>query len=89
VRIASFNLESLDLQPKTNLSIDERIRILRPQIVRLDADILCLQEVNSQHLAGHEERQLLALDRLIETTKYETFKVVSTTGLHDRDAADI
>jgi len=89
VRIASFNLESLDLQPKTNLSIEERIRILRPQFVRLDADILCLQEVNSQHLPGHEERQLLALDRLIETTNYETFKVVSTTGLHDKGAADI
>jgi len=89
MRIASFNLESLDLQSKANVSIEERIRLLRPQLIRLDADILCLQEVNSQHLAGHDKRQLLALDRLIETTKYETFNRVSTTGLHGAGAADI
>ena len=89
MRVASFNLESLDLQPKANSSIEERIRILRPQLVRLDADILCLQEVNSQHLAGHKERRLLALDRLVETTKYETFNRVSTTGPDNKGAANI
>ena len=28
--------------------LDERIALLRPQLIRLDADILCLQEVDGQ-----------------------------------------
>jgi endonuclease/exonuclease/phosphatase family metal-dependent hydrolase len=89
MRIATFNVESLDLRPKAVLPISERIRILRPQIERLDADILCLQEVNGQRAAPHEDRQLLALDRLLETTKYETYTRVSTTGGKGQGAADV
>ena len=65
MRLATFNLESLDLPPKAGMPLEARAEVLRPALERLDADILCLQEVNGQHVAGREERQLLALDRLL------------------------
>ena len=39
VSIATFNLMSLDDRPDRSLRLDERIPILRPQLIRLDADI--------------------------------------------------
>lgn len=89
MRIASFNLESLDLPPKADIALEERIRIIRPQIVRLDADILCLQEVNGQHEAGKKCRKLLALDQLLETTTYAQYERVHTTVHGGKGAADI
>jgi uncharacterized small protein (DUF1192 family) len=47
-RIATFNLENLDVDSVDGPPLDERIGVLRPQILRLHADILCLQEVNDQ-----------------------------------------
>ena len=46
MRIATFNLESLDLAPKASVPLDVRAKILRPALKRLNADVLCLQEVN-------------------------------------------
>ena len=45
VSIATFNLMSLDDRSDRSPSLDERIPILRPQLIRLNADILCLQEI--------------------------------------------
>jgi endonuclease/exonuclease/phosphatase family metal-dependent hydrolase len=73
MRLATFNLESLDLPPKAGMPLETRAEVLRPALERLDADILCLQEVNGQHVAGREERQLLALDRLLAGTKYASY----------------
>ena len=47
-RIATFNLENLDDGPGVSPPLAERIGILRPQLERVNADILCLQEVHSQ-----------------------------------------
>ncbi len=47
-RIAAFNLENLDDRPDLDPPLDERIALLRPQLLRLAADVLCLQEVNGQ-----------------------------------------
>ena len=63
MRLATFNLESLDLPPKAAVPIETRAAVLRPALERLEADILCLQEVNAQHVAGVKERRLVALDR--------------------------
>ena len=41
MRLATYNLESLDLPPKAKISLDERAEVLRPVLERLDADILC------------------------------------------------
>jgi len=73
LRIATFNLESLDDRPDLEVPLAARIRTLRPQLRRLEADVLCLQEVNGQHPPGGGERRLLALDRLLEETPYADF----------------
>lgn len=89
MRIATFNLESLDMPPRSRIDLDDRIRILRPQIERLDADILCFQEVNGQHVASQDERRLVALERLLETTQYEAYQRVSTTKPEGEGVTDV
>jgi endonuclease/exonuclease/phosphatase family metal-dependent hydrolase len=77
IRIATFNLENFDDKPDLQPSVIDRIAVMRPQLNRLNADILCLQEVNGQETAG-EPRKLLALQKLLEGTQYEDYFVVST-----------
>lgn len=77
VRIATFNVENLDDEPGRRPSLDDRIAVLRPQLVRVRADVLCLQEVHGQE-APNQPRSLAALQKLIRGTEYETFTVVHT-----------
>ncbi len=89
IRIATFNLESLDEPPRGRASLESRIRALRPQLVRLRADVLCLQEVNGQRSEKGQPRTLRALDRVLEGTDYERYhRVVTQTrtghGVRDR-----
>ncbi|GBD43263.1 hypothetical protein HRbin40_00732 [bacterium HR40] len=78
LRIASFNLESLDDRPDLDPPLEARIAVLRPQLLRLEADILCLQEVHGQKPAGGGPRRLLALERLLADTPYRDFHRIST-----------
>ena len=78
LNIATFNLENLDDKPGRGPTLDERIVVLRPQLIRLRADVLCLQEVNGQEEEG-QPRRLLALQELLEGTEYAGFHQVSTT----------
>lgn len=89
MRIATFNLESLDLPPKAHVPLEMRFDILRPALTRLDADVLCLQEVNGQSVRGQEERELTALDQLLDGTPYAAFHRASTTGPGGRGVADV
>ncbi len=73
MRIATFNLENLDDRPGLRPTLAERIAILRPQLVRLKADVLCLQEINGQKPAGGGPRSLTALDQLLDGTAYAAF----------------
>lgn len=89
IRIATFNMESLDEPPRARASLESRIAALRPQIKRLRADILCLQEVNGQLNADGTERTLRALDKLLAGTPYEHYhravtKSPSGRGVRDR-----
>lgn len=83
VRIATFNLENLDADPagasnaSKGPSLAARIRVLRPQLRRLRADVLCLQEVHGQDTAGGE-RRLDALQELISGTPYAGFHLACT-----------
>jgi endonuclease/exonuclease/phosphatase family metal-dependent hydrolase len=77
LRIATFNLENFDNQPGQKPTLDERIALMRPQLLRLNADILCLQEVNGQETAG-QPRRLLALEKLVAGTPYAGYHRVST-----------
>lgn len=81
LRIASFNLENLGEGAGPHGSerppLAERLPLLRAQLQRLDADLLCLQEVDAQRSAGQRgerhSRRLLALDRLLEGSDYAAF----------------
>jgi hypothetical protein len=89
MRIATFNVESLDLPPKAHVPLEARAEILRPALERLQADVLCLQEINGQHMPGHDGRRLLALDRLLAGTSYAAYARVTTTGGWGRGLADV
>lgn len=71
MRIATFNLENLDLK-----TIDARLKPLQNALIRLNADVLLLQEVNSDT----EGTKLSALDKLINSTIYQSYERVITTA---------
>ncbi|HEX7073204.1 MAG TPA: endonuclease/exonuclease/phosphatase family protein [Hyphomicrobiaceae bacterium] len=89
MRLATFNLESLDLPPKSKVPIEVRAEALRPALARLDADVLCLQEVNGQHVPDRPERVLAALDHVLEGTPYADYHRVSTSGPDGIGVADV
>ena len=89
MRLATFNLESLDLPPKAKVPLELRAEVLRPTLERLDADILCLQEVNAQHVPGQHQRRLLALDQLLAGTRYAHYERATTTGGKGHSVADV
>ena len=87
LRVATFNVENLDdkednRNPPRNPSLEVRAPILRKALRRLNADILCLQEVHGQELPEHTsnnpKRNLSALDIVLQGTKYENFARVHT-----------
>ncbi|MFQ6396464.1 endonuclease/exonuclease/phosphatase family protein [Nocardia sp. KC 131] len=80
LRIATFNLENFDeVPPNVRPSLAERVAVMRPQIERLQADVLCLQEVHGQERPG-QPRALLALAELLAGTKQAAANVVTTSG---------
>lgn len=89
MRLATFNLENLELGSRARVEFSQRAAVLRPALERLQADILCLQEVNGQHVAGAEHRELLALDRLLEGTPYEGHARATSSGANGEGVADV
>jgi endonuclease/exonuclease/phosphatase family metal-dependent hydrolase len=89
MRIATFNLESLDLPPKAQVPLEVRAQVLRPLLQRLEADVLCLQEVNAQHMAGQTGRNLVALDRLLAGTVYAGYARATTGAGHGHTLSDV
>jgi len=86
VRVATFNLENLDHRPDQKPSLDTRIEALRPALVRLDADVLCLQEVNAQ---GAKHRTLEALEALLVGTPHAGFERVATESDSGKPFRDV
>jgi len=86
MRIATFNLENLDDRPARAPGLEERLPILRPQLERLEADVICLQEIAAQPQSArkHAPRSFRALDRLIEGTAYAGFHRAASR-LKDRE----
>lgn len=89
MRIATFNIENLDLPPRAHIEIKTRAEILRPCLERLQADVLCLQEINGQHIVGQKERVLAALDALLKGTSYENYHRAATTSVSGHGVADV
>lgn len=83
LRIATFNLENLDAGPDRAIPLEDRIEVLRPQLLRLEADVLCLQEVNARPSKKGGPRVPHALDRLLEDTPYEGFRRFAGGGAGD------
>ena len=88
-KIATFNIENLDIQSSDySPTLDERIPTLRGTLTRLNADILCLQEVHGQELAAHTannpKRELSALRTLITGTQYANYYIVHTVTSDDQ-----
>jgi endonuclease/exonuclease/phosphatase family metal-dependent hydrolase len=82
-RIATFNVENLDeTAPGERPSLAERVVLMKPQIVRLRADVVCFQEVHGQERPG-QPRALLALAELLVGTDLQDANVVSTKPQHD------
>lgn len=77
MRIATFNLENFDDEAGQEPSLNTRIAIMRPQLQRIAADVLCLQEVHSQ--GSPQGRTLAALDTLLTGTRYEDYQRLTTT----------
>lgn len=71
MRIATFNLENLDDDVTVSPPLAERIPIMRPQLERVDADVICFQEIHGQGSAS--SRTLAALDQLLTNTPYAGF----------------
>lgn len=84
LRIATFNIENLD--DLESPSLKDRLTVLRPILQRLNADVLCLQEINAQK---HEkERVLFALQELIQGTAYQNFQLSHSLGLSGERLSD-
>ncbi len=78
IKIATFNIENLDFSPdENNPDFVARKPVLKSILNRMDADILCLQEVHGQetasHSSDHPARNFAALDEVIEGTKYSGY----------------
>ncbi len=73
MKLATFNLESFGSDKVDETQLAKRIDALRPKLLELEADILCLQEVNAQKIKGETSRQFHDLRRLIAGTPYEHF----------------
>jgi predicted extracellular nuclease len=89
MRLATFNMENLDLPPRAEHPIEVRVRALRPMLERLDADILCLQEVNGQHVPGQSARTLAALDHVLAGTPYANYHRVATRSSRGQGVGDV
>jgi len=88
LRLATFNLENLDDHPAGGIDFDDRVAVMRPQFLRLRADVLCLQEVNTHPATKSGPRLFSALDRLLAGTEYEHWhRAVSLNrgGVHPAD----
>ncbi|MFC2077199.1 endonuclease/exonuclease/phosphatase family protein [Candidatus Bipolaricaulota bacterium] len=83
MRVATFNVENLDrVADDRSPALDVRAPILRGVLERLNADVVCLQEVHGQelpeHSSSHPKRDLSALDEVLAGTEYAGYQRVHT-----------
>ncbi len=85
-RLATFNLENLG--GGEDVALRARLAGLRPQLERLEADILCLQEINAEN-GETGPRRLETLDRLLAGTPYAGFARAVTLNDAGTDLRDV
>ncbi|WP_053057780.1 hypothetical protein [Rubrobacter aplysinae] len=80
LRIATCNLENLDEMPsdESGPTLEARIEVMRLQLRRLlDADALCLQEVNAQEEADEVGYERPILRATVELGGGKTLSVIN------------
>ncbi len=87
LRLATFNLESFG-ERRGAPPLDARIAVLRPRLVALGADVLCLQEIDAGRAGPEAPRVLDALDRLLHGTPYASFRRAVSTVASGKGPAD-
>ena len=87
MRIATFNLESFGGPHRNTASFKERAAVLRPQLDRLKADILCFQEIDAPKIGGI--RRAAELKRLLEGTSYSEYFLLVSPGQSGLGLADV
>jgi endonuclease/exonuclease/phosphatase family metal-dependent hydrolase len=87
MRIGTFNLESLGNTRQKGASFEDRAAVLRPQLERLKADVLCLQEVDAPKVRG--TRHAVDLECLVEGTLYAEHVLVVSSGPLGAGPADV
>jgi exonuclease III len=87
LRIATFNLENLSLtrDDDRDPTLAERIGVLQPALERLQADVLCLQEIHGHRDGEADPWKLTALDRLLAGTRYRDYHRAATWKNDDPD----
>ena len=88
LRIASFNVENLGDDRSSAGALAAKVRLLRPQLERLDADVVCLQEVDAHGQAKGAPRSFPALDALLADTPYAAYERASTETAPGRGPRD-
>lgn len=87
--LATFNLEHLDWSASKPELFARRCAALRPRLDALDADILCLQEIDAQKRHKHGPRDYLALDYLLSGGRYAGFHRAVTRRPETGAPADV
>src|SRR5512145_968372 len=87
MRIGTFNLESFGDTHQKGASFEDRAAVLRPQLDRLKADVLCLQEVDARKVGG--ARRAVDLERLLTDTFYAKHSLIVSSGLSGTGPADV
>jgi endonuclease/exonuclease/phosphatase family metal-dependent hydrolase len=87
MRIGTFNLESLGEAHQKGASFRDRAAVLRPQLDRLKADVLCLQEIDARKVGG--ARRAVDLERLLTDTFYVKHSLIVSSGPSGTGPADV
>jgi endonuclease/exonuclease/phosphatase family metal-dependent hydrolase len=87
MRIGTFNVESLGDAHRQGAPFEDRAAVLRPQLNRLKADVLCLQEIDAPKVGA--TRRAVNLERLLEDTPYAEHSLIVSSGPSGIGAADV
>lgn len=88
-RVATYNLENFGAFARHPDYFEHRLARLRDKFQLLDADILCLQEVNAERAGPALPRDFSALDALLDRTPYATFDRVTSARPGSHAPADV
>ena len=89
MRLATFNIENFDRTTSKPDIFRARVAALAPLLAQLEADVLCLQEVNAQKPDAGSPRSFAALDLLLADTIYSTFHRVYSVRPETGEPADV